>query len=44
MKIVEMGGVEELLNMLSTAKDDHTRKEALKALAALSHSGGISNY
>ena len=39
-----MGGVEELLNMLSTAKDDHTRKEALKALAALSHSGGISNY
>ena len=40
MKIVEMGGAEELLNMLSTAKDDHTRKAALEALAALSQSGG----
>ncbi|XP_048135508.1 uncharacterized protein LOC115743798 isoform X2 [Rhodamnia argentea] len=38
MKIVEMGGAQELVNMLSTAKDDRTRKEALKALAALSNS------
>jgi hypothetical protein len=39
MKIVEIGGDKELLNMLGAAKDDRTRKEALKALAALSHSG-----
>lgn len=39
MKIVEMGGAKELLKMLGAAKDDRTRKEALKALAALSHSG-----
>lgn len=39
MKIVEMGGAQELLNMLVAAKDDRTRKEALKALSALSHSG-----
>lgn len=39
MKIVEMGGAQELINMLGAAKDDRTRKEALKALAALSHSG-----
>ncbi|GAV62465.1 hypothetical protein CFOL_v3_05988 [Cephalotus follicularis] len=38
MKIVEMGGAQELVNMLRTAKDDRTRKEALKALSALSHS------
>ncbi|KAK4750151.1 hypothetical protein SAY87_027600 [Trapa incisa] len=38
MKIVEMGGVEELLNMLANAKDDRTKKEALKALAAISSS------
>ncbi|KAG2723998.1 hypothetical protein I3843_02G173900 [Carya illinoinensis] len=38
MKIVELGGAQELLNMLGAAKDDRTRKEALKALAALSHS------
>lgn len=38
MKIVEMGGAQELINMLGAAKDDRTRKEALKALAALSHS------
>ncbi|XP_059456331.1 uncharacterized protein LOC132186392 [Corylus avellana] len=38
MKIVEIGGDKELLNMLGAAKDDRTRKEALKALAALSHS------
>ncbi|KHN31325.1 BTB/POZ domain-containing protein [Glycine soja] len=37
-KIVEMGGAQELLNMLSTAKDDRTRKEALHALDALSQS------
>lgn len=35
-KILEMGGAEELLNMLSNAKDDRTRKAALKALSALS--------
>ncbi|GMN41196.1 hypothetical protein TIFTF001_010421 [Ficus carica] len=39
MKIVEMGGVQELLNMLEGAKDDRTRKEALKALSAISCSG-----
>lgn len=39
MKIVEMGGARELLNMLEAAKDDRTRKEALKALSALSQSG-----
>ncbi|KAM7504521.1 hypothetical protein LguiB_003425 [Lonicera macranthoides] len=38
MKIVEMGGAQELVNMLGAAKDDRTRKEALKALVALSHS------
>ncbi|XP_057979424.1 uncharacterized protein LOC131165542 isoform X1 [Malania oleifera] len=38
MKIVEMGGAQELINMLEAAKDDRTRKEALKALAALSNS------
>lgn len=40
MKIVDMGGAQELLNMLGAAKDDRTRKEALKALAALSLSDG----
>ncbi|KAL7184214.1 hypothetical protein ACSBR2_026379 [Camellia fascicularis] len=38
MKIVEMGGAEKLLNMLGAAEDDRTRKEALKALVALSPS------
>ncbi|TQD91487.1 hypothetical protein C1H46_022885 [Malus baccata] len=38
MKIVEMGGAQELVNMLGAAKDDITRKEALKALTALSPS------
>uniref|UniRef100_A0A1D1YUE2 Vacuolar protein 8 n=1 Tax=Anthurium amnicola TaxID=1678845 RepID=A0A1D1YUE2_9ARAE len=38
MKIVEMGGAQELLNMLEAAKDDRTRKAALKALVALSQS------
>lgn len=41
MKIVEMGGVQELLKTLEGAKDDRTRKEAFKALVALSHSGLI---
>ncbi|KNA13426.1 hypothetical protein SOVF_117080 [Spinacia oleracea] len=36
LKILEMGGAEELVKMLDTAKDDRTRKEALKALSALS--------
>lgn len=38
MKVVEMGGAQELLNMLEAAKDGKTRKEALNALVALSHS------
>ncbi|XP_077246203.1 ARM repeat superfamily protein isoform X1 [Tasmannia lanceolata] len=38
MKIVEIGGAQQLLNMLEDAKDDRTRKEALKALVALSFS------
>lgn len=39
MKVVEMGGAQELLHMLGSAKDNKTRKEALKAIAALSKSG-----
>ncbi|XP_019175754.1 PREDICTED: uncharacterized protein LOC109171077 [Ipomoea nil] len=38
MKIIEMGGAQELLKMLEAAKDDRTRKEALKALFAISKS------
>ncbi|KAG8374523.1 hypothetical protein BUALT_Bualt10G0003800 [Buddleja alternifolia] len=38
MKIVELGGAQALVNMLAAAKDDRTRKEALKALAAVSKS------
>ncbi|XP_047328683.1 uncharacterized protein LOC124932122 [Impatiens glandulifera] len=38
LKIIEMGGGEELLSMLESSKDDKTRKEALKALVALSSS------
>ncbi|MED6119258.1 hypothetical protein PIB30_010183 [Stylosanthes scabra] len=41
IKILEMGGAEELLNMLSTAKDDRTRKAALEALSALSQSDKV---
>jgi hypothetical protein len=41
MRVVEMGGAEELLNVLEGAKDDKTRKEALKALIALSMSGEL---
>ncbi|MBA0697679.1 hypothetical protein Goari_021209 [Gossypium aridum] len=36
MKIVEIGGAQELLNMLGSARDERTQKEALKALSALS--------
>ncbi|KAF7133439.1 hypothetical protein RHSIM_Rhsim09G0182800 [Rhododendron simsii] len=43
-KIVEMGGAEELLNMLGAAKDDQTRKEALKALVALSPSDEAAGF
>lgn len=38
MKIVEMGGAQELVNMLGAANDDRTRKEALNALVALARS------
>ncbi|RXH90996.1 hypothetical protein DVH24_020019 [Malus domestica] len=38
MKIVEMGGAQELMNTLGAIKDDYTRKEALKALTILSPS------
>ncbi|KAI5390337.1 hypothetical protein KIW84_075593 [Lathyrus oleraceus] len=41
MKIVELGGDKELINMLSTAKDDRTRKVALNALAELSQSDEV---
>ncbi|XP_039009911.1 uncharacterized protein LOC120138526 [Hibiscus syriacus] len=37
MKIVEIGGAQELLNMLGSAKDERTQKEAMKALSALSN-------
>ncbi|XP_020589249.1 uncharacterized protein LOC110030715 [Phalaenopsis equestris] len=42
MKVVEMGGAQDLLIMLEGAKDDKTRKEALKALLALSHSDAVA--
>ena len=41
---MEMGGAEELVKMLCTAKDDRTRKEALRALSALSDSGKINVF
>ncbi|XP_010504517.1 PREDICTED: uncharacterized protein LOC104781518 [Camelina sativa] len=44
MKVVEMGGAQELLHMLGSAKDDKTRKEALKALAALSKSDEAAKF
>ncbi|GMP69549.1 hypothetical protein CsSME_00028769 [Camellia sinensis var. sinensis] len=44
MKIVEMGGAEKLLNMLGAAEDDRTRKEALKALVALSPSDEATRF
>ncbi|KAF9599492.1 hypothetical protein IFM89_038586 [Coptis chinensis] len=42
MKILELGGAQGLLNMLEVAKDDRTRKEALKALLALSQSNEVA--
>uniref|UniRef100_A0A804M7W3 Fumarylacetoacetase-like C-terminal domain-containing protein n=1 Tax=Zea mays TaxID=4577 RepID=A0A804M7W3_MAIZE len=44
MKVVEIGGAQELLNVLEGAKDDKTRKETLKALAALSKSGATWSF
>lgn len=41
MKIVELGGAHELVKMLAGAKDDRTRKLALKALVAISKSGQV---
>ncbi|CAN1172861.1 Ribosome biogenesis protein NOP53 [Linum perenne] len=41
MKVVELGGAQELVNMLQAAKDDRTRKAALEALAALSNSDKV---
>ncbi|XP_026382895.1 uncharacterized protein LOC113278214 [Papaver somniferum] len=38
MRVVEMGGDKDLVEMLKFAKDDKTRKSALKALSALSNS------
>ncbi|KAI3927117.1 hypothetical protein MKX01_029885 [Papaver californicum] len=38
MRVVEMGGEKDLVEMLKSAKDDKTRKSALKALLALSNS------
>ncbi|KAK5795707.1 uncharacterized protein LOC108466285 [Gossypium arboreum] len=40
LKIVKIGGAQELLNMLVYAKDELTQKEALKALNAISKSDG----
>uniref|UniRef100_A0A0A9GRY5 Uncharacterized protein n=1 Tax=Arundo donax TaxID=35708 RepID=A0A0A9GRY5_ARUDO len=44
MKVVEMGGTQELLNVLEGAKDDKTHKEALKALDALSKSEEAAGF
>ncbi|XP_035816485.1 uncharacterized protein [Zea mays] len=44
MKVVEIGGAQELLNVLEGAKDDKTRKETLKALAALSKSEEAAGF
>lgn len=41
MKIVDLGGAQGLVNMLAGAKDDRTRRLALKALVAISKSGQI---
>ncbi|MCL7023283.1 hypothetical protein MKW94_015836 [Papaver nudicaule] len=38
MRVVEMGGEKDLVEMLKSAKDDKTRKSALKAISALSNS------
>ncbi|GAB2288195.1 hypothetical protein Dimus_022536 [Dionaea muscipula] len=42
-KIVEMGGAKQLVKMLEAAKDDRTRKEALKALSALAASDAAAD-
>ncbi|KAK8918390.1 Dynamin-2A [Platanthera zijinensis] len=42
MRVVEMGGAQDLLEMLEGARDDKTRKEALKALLSLSHSDAVA--
>ncbi|XP_004982228.1 uncharacterized protein LOC101780517 [Setaria italica] len=44
MKVVEMGGAQELLNVLEGAKDDKTRKEALKTLVGLSKSEEAAGF
>ncbi|XP_040378169.1 uncharacterized protein LOC102705610 [Oryza brachyantha] len=44
MKVVEMGGAQELLNVLEGAKDDKTRKQVLKALVALSKSEEAAGF
>nr|CAB3498803.1 unnamed protein product [Digitaria exilis] len=44
MKVVEMGGAQELLNVLEGAKDDKTRKEALKTLVELSKSEEAAGF
>ncbi|KAF9605364.1 hypothetical protein IFM89_016917 [Coptis chinensis] len=41
-KILELGSAQGLLNMLEVAEDDRTRKEALKALFALSQSDEVA--
>ncbi|CAN0909861.1 hypothetical protein LINGRAHAP2_LOCUS25992 [Linum grandiflorum] len=48
MRVVELGGAQQLVNMLQAAKDDRTRKAALEALTALSKSdkavGALNEY
>uniref|UniRef100_A0ACD6A410 Uncharacterized protein n=1 Tax=Avena sativa TaxID=4498 RepID=A0ACD6A410_AVESA len=44
MKVVEMGGAQGILEVLEGAKDDKTRKEALKALVALSKSDKAAKF
>ncbi|KAF8684409.1 hypothetical protein HU200_044302 [Digitaria exilis] len=44
MKVVEMGGAQELLNVLEGAKDDKTRKEVLKTLVELSKSEEAAGF
>ena len=39
MKIVEMGGAQQLVDMLGAATDDKTRKEALNAIIAIARAG-----
>ncbi|XP_078434527.1 ARM repeat superfamily protein [Wolffia australiana] len=42
LRVIEMGGARPLLEMLDGAKDDRTRREALKTLAALARSDEVS--